>query len=589
MKEKAVRDAKKTVTVLSSLAGGRRLFAAALLAAFAGAAASLAAPAIMGRAIDSMLPGGGVQSTLLSLVVILGAVYLAASLFQYFLSLATNRVSYLTAKSLRERLFGKLDRLPVAFFDGHAHGDVVSRFVNDVDAVSDGLLQGLAQLLSGIATILGAGFFMFASSPVMAAVVVVLSPLSIFSARFIAKHSKRRFKDQAAIVGAMNGYAEELVEGRREMKAFRMEAAARERYGAMNAELYEAGVKAQFISALANPSARIVNNVAYAVVGVAGCLIAMEGGLTVGGVSSFLLYATLFAKPFSDITNVLSQIQGAMASAKRIEAILALREEEEAQVPAAPLPPDAAAKGKLRFEGVGFSYDKSRPLIEGFSLDIPYGTSVAIVGRTGAGKTTLVNLLMRFYDVDSGRISLDGRDIRDFDRDEYRRLFGMVLQDTWLFEGSVADNIAYGKPGASREEIRLAAEKAGAAEFIARLPRGYDSPVSDSGGWLSQGQRQLLTIARVMLADPPFFILDEATSSIDTRTELRVQEALKALSAGRTSFTIAHRLSTIRGADLILVLEAGRVVETGRHEELCARGGAYSRLYGARSESFSVF
>jgi ATP-binding cassette subfamily B protein len=470
--------------------------------------------------------------------------------------------------------------MPLSFFDGHPHGDTISRFVNDVDAVSDGFLQGLAQILSGATTVIGASIIMFVLSPFMALVVIVLTPLSLFTARFVAKKAKGKFKEQAALVGDLNALAEEMIDGRREARAFGLGPMARERFDSINQRLNLVGVKAQFFSALANPSTRLVSNIVYALVGVAGCVAAVQGHLSVGGVSSFLIFATLFAKPFSDIANVLSQLQSAQASAQRVFTLLEA-EEEKPDAEEAPLP---NARERLRFEGVAFSYDPRRELIVGLNLDIPYGQSVAIVGKTGAGKTTIVNLLLRFYEVNGGRITLGGIDLRDFKRDALRRCFGMVLQDTWLLTGTVADNIAYSRPTATREEIETAAREAGAHDFIVCLPQGYDTELSASGEGLSQGQRQLLSIARVMLANPPLYVLDEATSSIDTRTEAQIQKAFKRLSAGRTSFVIAHRLSTIRDADLILMLENGRVVESGSHEELLKRGGAYSRLYASRLE-----
>jgi ATP-binding cassette subfamily B protein len=577
-------NGNKIRDTLRDLEGNAAMIALAVVCALIAAAGSLAAPRLIGRAIDLMGPsvsGGASIATVLGSLV---AVYLIMNLFQWLLCLVTNRISYLTARNLRRALFDKLGVLPLAFFDDTSQGDTISRFVNDVDAVSDGLLQGLAQLLSGVATIIGATVFMFILNPTMAIVVIVLTPLSIFATRFIARNSQRKFRDQAEIVGSLNGYAEEMIEGRKEVKAFRLEDTALERFEETNRRLYAAGVSAQFYSSLANPSTRLVNNIAYSVVGVTGSLIAIEGGLTIGGISSFLIYATLFAKPFNDITNVLSQLQAALASARRIEAVLERASVEEEDERERPMP---ASSGGIRFEGVGFSYVPNQRLIEKLELEIPYGTSVAIVGRTGAGKTTLVNLLMRFYDVNAGRITLGGVDIRDFRRADLRRCFGMVLQDTWLFGGSLRDNIAYSKPEATDQEIAAAAKQAG-ADFIERLGRGYDTVIGASGEGLSQGQRQLVTIARVMLADPPIFILDEATSSIDTQTELRVQEALRRLTAGRTSFVIAHRLSTIRGADLILVLEDGHIVESGSHDELLERKGSYARMYASRFEPESV-
>ena len=577
-------NGNKIRETLRDLEGNAAMIAMAVVCALIAAAGSLAAPRLIGRAIDLMGPvvsaGASVATVLGSLV----AVYLIMNLFQWLLSLVTNRISYLAARNLRRALFDKLGVLGLAFFDDTSQGDTISRFVNDVDAVSDGLLQGLAQLLSGVATIIGAAGIMFILNPTMAIVVIVLTPLSIFATRFIARNSQRRFRDQAEIVGSLNGYAEEMIEGRKEVKAFRLEDTTLERFEETNRRLYAAGVSAQFYSSLANPSTRLVNNIAYSVMGVTGSLIAIGGGLTIGGISSFLIYATLFAKPFNDITNVLSQIQAALASARRIEEVLERASVEEEDERERPMP---ASSGDIRFEGVGFSYVPEQRLIERLELDIPYGTSVSIVGRTGAGKTTLVNLLMRFYDVNAGRITLEGVDIHDFRRADLRRCFGMVLQDTWLFGGSLRDNIAYSKPEATDQEIVAAAKQAG-ADFIERLGRGYDTVIGASGEGLSLGQRQLVTIARVILADPPIFILDEATSSIDTQTEQHVQKALRNLTSGRTSFVIAHRLSTIRGADLILVLEDGHIVESGSHDELLERGGSYARMYESRFEPEGV-
>jgi ATP-binding cassette subfamily B protein len=547
-------------------------------AALVSSAGALAAPVLIGAGIDRMLPFN--PQALIAILAALGAVYLITVISQWLLTRYTNLVSYRVSRELRGRLFSKLNRMPLSFFDGHPHGDTISRFANDVDAVSDGFLQGLSQILSGAATIIGASIVMLYLSPFMALVVILLTPLSLFTARFVAKKAKGKFKEQAALVGDLNALAEEMIDGRREARAFGLGPMARERFDSINQRLNSVGVKAQFFSALANPSTRLVSNIVYALVGVAGCVAAIQGHLSVGGVSSFLIFATLFAKPFSDITNVLSQLQSAQASAQRVFALL----ESEEEKPDSANAPKPNARTRIRFEGVAFSYSPSRELISGLNLDIPYGQSVAIVGKTGAGKTTIVNILLRFYEVNAGRITLGGIDLRDFGRDDLRRCFGMVLQDTWLLSGTVAENIAYSRPTAAREEIEAAAREAGAHDFIVCLPQGYDTKLSASGEGLSQGQRQLLSIARVMLANPPLYVLDEATSSIDTRTEAEIQKAFKRLSAGRTSFVIAHRLSTIRDADLILMLENGRVVESGSHDELIRGGGAYSRLYASRLE-----
>ncbi|MFT9078247.1 ABC transporter ATP-binding protein [Ethanoligenens sp.] len=566
---------------LGMLGGGKGLLGLSAVFAIISSLGMLAAPAIIGLGIDDMFRGDRNFHKLFSLIAVLMAVYGVSVLFQWLLGAVTNRISYFTAQRLRRDLFRKLAMLPLSFFDRNAHGDTVSRFVNDVDAISDGLLQGLALALSGVVTIVGAVFFMLALNAPMTVVVVAFAPLSVWLARFIGRNSQKYFRDQANIVGKMNGYAEEIIEGRREMKAFRLEEPALKQFSDMNQQLYGVGIKAQFYASLTNPGTRVVNNIAYTVVGVAASILAISGHLSIGGISSFLIFSTMFAKPFSDITNIMNYIQTATAGARRIFHVLELQDE----TPDAPDAPKPNARSEVVFSHVRFAYNPERPLIKDLDLTIPYGRSVAIVGRTGAGKTTLVNLLMRFYDVDDGAVKLGGTDIRTFARDDLRRCFGMVLQDTWLFSGTIWENIAYSKPEATDEEVVAAAKEAGAHDFIVRLPDGYQTHISDMGEDLSQGQKQLLTIARVMLADPPMFILDEATSSIDTRTELRVQRAMEALTKGRTSFVIAHRLSTVQGADLILVMEDGDIVETGTHDSLLQKNGAYANLYSSRLET----
>lgn len=505
--------------------------------------------------------------------------YLGGNFFLWVLTYFTNRISYRTVNLLRKMLFDKLNVLPLSFFDRNPHGDTISRFVNDVDAVSDGMLQGLMALLSGAATIVGTIGFMLCLNPGMTLVVVLSAPASFLVARFITLRSQQLYREQAKYVGRLNGYAEEIIQGQKVVQAFRYEGRAEEKFRRVNAGLYRVGVRAQFISALANPSTRIVNNTAYALIGLIGGLAAISGKITVGDIASFLIYAIIFAKPFNDITNIMTQIQAAAASAQRVFHILDLE----------PEPADAertgkreACTGSVGFHNVSFSYSPDTRLIEDLNLEVSPGSSVAIVGHTGAGKTTLVNLLMRFYDVDSGSITVDGIDIRKMARDDLRSRFGMVLQDTWLFDGSIRDNIAYAKPDASRGEIVAAAKAAEADGFIRRLADGYDTRITGDGRGLSQGQKQLLTIARVMLADPPMLILDEATSNIDTYTEMHIQKAFARLTAGRTSFVIAHRLSTVKNADVILVMDHGRIVERGRHEELLKKNGVYAELYNSQ-------
>ena len=558
----------------------RNLLIFSALAALISVVCMLFAPLIIGRAVDGMIETRGQAfAAVAHAALLLLFVYLCSNVFLWLLNFLTNRISYRTVNRLRESLFNKIEKLPLEFYDHNSHGDTVSRFVNDVDIVADGLLQGFMALLQGVFTIVGAIVFMLLLNPLMALIVVLSAPASYFTARFITTHSQELFQEQAACLGRLNGYAEEMIEGEKTVAAFRYESRAMEKFRSINAKLYETGVKSQFISSLSNPSTRVVNNIAYAVVGVCGSLAAIHGSLTAGGISSFLIYAVIFAKPFNDITNVLAQMQSAAASAQRIFNILDL----EPETPDPEHPADLKkCSGRVEFDDVSFSYRPDRKLIEHFSLDVKPGSSVAIVGHTGAGKTTLVNLLMRFYDVQGGRILIDGTEIRSMSRDGLRSLFGMVLQDTWLFDGTVRENIAYAKPEASSEEIAAAAKEAGADGFIRRLENGYDTQISADGGNLSEGQKQLLTIARVMLANPPMLILDEATSSIDTYTEMKIQKAFSSLTAGRTSFVIAHRLSTVRNADLILVMDRGSIVESGTHDELLHRNGCYAELYNSQ-------
>lgn len=537
----------------------------------------LLAPVLIGRAVDAMAAAGQVDFAALGrLVLWLAGLYLAGNLLLWSLSRTTNRLSYDTVGRLRAALYAKLDTLPLAFFDGTPRGDTVSRFVVDADAIADGLLQGTAALLTGGFTLVGSLVFMLRISAGMTAAVLATAPITYFVARAIALNSQSLFKKTADRLGALSGYAEETIDGARVVKSFYGGAAACGRFGEMNAALCESGVKAQFISSITNPSTRIVGNLSYTLVGVIGCLAAIRGTLTVGEISSFLIFSAVFAKPLNDLTNVTIQIQSAAASAQRVFQVL----------DAAPEPPDAPdasvladCRGEVEFRDVSFSYTPGTKLIEHFDLRVVPGSRIAIVGRTGAGKTTLVNLLMRFYDVTSGAVLVDGRDIRDYTRGSLRRSIGMVLQETWLMDGTIRENIAYARPDASAEEVAAAARAAGADAFISRLPKGYDTLLGGSGDTLSQGQRQLLTIARVMLARPPMVVLDEATSSIDTLSELRIQKAFAEMTAGRTSFVIAHRLSTIRSADLILVMDAGHIAEEGTHDELLRKNGVYAGIY----------
>ena len=549
----------------------------AVASAFLSVLGTLLGPLIIGKAVDCMVGSGKVNFPAVgNYVLLLAFIYLGSCFFLWQLTFQTNRISYRTVNLLRRMLFEKLNTLPLSFFDQNPHGDTISRFVNDVDAVSDGLLQGFLALLSGVATIVGSIIFMLCINPGMAAVVILSAPAAFLVARFITLRSQKLFREQAKMVGSLNGYAEEIIHGQKIVKDFNYEERAFQKFHESNQKLYEVGLRSQFISALANPSTRIVNNIAYAAIGMIGGYAAIKGWITVGNISSFLIYSIIFAKPFNDITNIMTQIQAAAASAQRIFRILDLPPEPQEDSSAAEL---KSCGGNVRFDHVSFSYTPERKLIEDFNLDVPSGSSIAIVGHTGAGKTTLVNLLMRFYDIGSGSISIDGVDIRHLTRENLRSQFGMVLQDTWLFDGTVRENIAFAKPDAPLAEVVQAAKAAGADSFIRRLAHGYDTRISGNGENLSQGQMQLLTIARVMLANPPMLILDEATSSIDTNTEQHIQQAFEKLTSGRTSFVIAHRLSTVRNADLILVMDNGHIVEKGRHDELLAKNGTYAELY----------
>lgn len=554
-----------------------------LLSALVSVSLSLYVPILTGGAIDHIVDKGLVDFPgLVPYLIAIAAVAASSALFQWVMSYCVNQLTHKTVKSIRDDLFQKLNGVPLSYIDSTPHGDIISRMVNDIDQISDGLLQGFTQLFTGLVTILGTIVFMLTISVPITVVVVLVTPLSLFVASFIAKRSFNMFREQAAVKGELGGAVEEFIGGGKVVKAFGYEHRAQERFEEINGRLYDCGVKAQFYSSLTNPCTRFVNGVVYAAVGIVGAVsIVKLGSLSIGNLSSFLQYANQYTKPFNEISGVVTELQTALASARRVFQVL----DEPVE------PPDEGAKelgkceGYVELENVCFSYNPAVPLIEKLNLHTKPGQRIAIVGPTGCGKTTIINLLMRFYDADSGTIRVDGENVREVTRRSLRSQYGMVLQDTWLFAGTIRDNIAYGRMEATREEIVQAAKLAHAHSFIKRLPEGYDTVIAEDGGNISQGQKQLLCIARIMLTLPPMLILDEATSSIDTRTEVRIQKAFLTMMEGRTSFIVAHRLSTIREADCILVMNAGKIVEMGRHEELLKKGGFYAGLYNSQFES----
>ena len=560
----------------------RMLLVGALLCAIVYVVMSLLSPVLIGQAVDGIIGPGNVDFAQIGRVALeLAVVLLAGGFFQWLMTLFTNKVCYRTVKDLRTQVFSRIQHVPLKFIDQNAHGNIINRIVNDVDSVSDGLLQGFTQLFTGVITILGTLGFMVSINPWIALVVVALTPVSLIIATLIARGTHKTFMKQSQIQGELGGHVEEMLGGQKVVKLFGHEQASEAKLEEINQRLYTWGYKAQIYPAFTNPLTRFVNGLVYAAVGVAGALTAVQGRLTIGQLSCFLSYANQYTKPFNEVTGIMAQLQTAMAAARRLITLIDEPMEQEPQNPKH-LP---EGKTAIAFHDVSFHYLPERPLIEHFNLDVQPGQRIAIVGPTGCGKTTLINLLMRFYDVVDGSITVGGVDIRDVPRDELRGRFGMVLQETWLTQATVAENIGYGKPGATREEIIAAAKAAHADSFIRRLPEGYDTVITENGGNLSQGQKQLLCIARVMLMDPPMLILDEATSNIDTMTELRVQKAFAAMVKGRTSFVVAHRLSTIKESDRILVMNQGHVVETGTHEELLAKGGFYAKLYRSQFEA----
>ena len=552
-----------------------------LLVAAVSVAAQLYIPILCGDAIDKMLGKGNVDlAGVLRIAVSILVVAAVAALAQWLLSVCNNRITFSVSRDLRNEALRKIQTLPLSYLDSHPSGDIVSRMVADVDTFADGLLMGFTQLFSGILTIFGTLLFMLRENVPITLVVVCITPLSLVVAGFLAKRSYGYFQSQSTVRGKQTALVNEMIEGQKVVQAFGHEAESLAAFDEVNGQLQDVSLKAIFFSSLTNPATRFVNNIVYAGVGLVGALYAVRGGITIGQLSVFLSYANQYTKPFNEISGVVTELQNALACAARVFELL----DAEDQVPeaenAAALQPD----GHVQLQDVSFRYLPDRPLIEGLSLDVQPGQRIAIVGPTGCGKTTLINLLMRFYDVNSGSIKVSGTDIRDVTRASVRGSYGMVLQDTWLRAGTVRENIAYGKPDATMDEVIAAAKAAHAHSFIRRLPEGYDTVIAEDGGNISQGQKQLLCIARVMLCLPPMLILDEATSSIDTRTEVRIQKAFARMMQGRTSFIVAHRLSTIREADVILVMKDGHIVEQGSHDQLLAQGGFYAKLYNSQFE-----
>lgn len=554
----------------------RLLLLLAFLSAVISVILTLSAPIIIGDTIDLITQTHRFSDALYALT-LLAALYIGYSLFHWLMMYTSNRIAFTSSYLLRKQLHDTFDTLPIAFFDSHDRGDLISHYINDIDTISDGLLQGLSTMISGIVTIVCALVFMLQISWQMSIVVILSAPFTYVVARTITTRSQKHFRRQAATLGELNGYSEEMLAQMKTLKAYHYEEVALHTFEDINETLYDAGVKSQFYGSLANPSTRFVMNIAYSLVGIAGAILSLYQIITIGNISTFLMYSNIFSKPFNEITGVITQLQSALASSQRIFHLLDMKAEEDH--------PDQNAityKGDITFSHVAFAYTPAKPLMHDVNVHIQAGQKIAIVGTTGAGKTTLVNLLMRFYDIDQGQILLDGVDIQSLSRDTLRKQFGMVLQDTYLFEGSIASNIAYARMDARRDDIIAAAKKSGAHEFIRRLDDGYDTILHGNSSSLSQGQLQLLSITRVILMDPRILILDEATSNMDTRSEQHVSRAMDILMHGKTSFIIAHRLSTILKADQILVMEQGDIIEQGTHEQLLKQQGAYATLYNAQ-------
>lgn len=588
-KEKTAKSrlAKKNQAVMKRILRFIKPYVPFLIISFVCAAVSVAAqllvPILCGNAIDFMIGEGKVDFKGVGTIITAIAVATIITAFaQWAMAACNNKITFGVSRDLRNASIHKIQKLPLSYLDAHPSGDLVSRVIADVDTFADGLLMGFTQLFTGVLTIIGTLGFMVSVNPLITLVVVCLTPLSLFVANFIAKHTYHYFRQQTVVRGNQTAYVNEMVEGMKVVQAFGQEEESLEKFDELNEQLRDTSLKAVFFSSLTNPCTRFVNNLVYAAVGLAGALYTVAGGITVGQLSIFLSYANQYSKPFNEISSVVTELQNAIACADRVFQLL----DEEDQIKETDTV--LVSDGHVELENVSFRYVADRPLIEHLSLDVKSGQRIAIVGPTGCGKTTLINLLMRFYDVDGGKIEVAGKDIRDVSRKSLRQNYGMVLQETWLKAGTIRENIAYGKPDATDEEIIAAAKASHAHSFIKRLPDGYDTMIAEDGGNISQGQKQLLCIARVMLCLPPMLILDEATSSIDTRTEVRIQAAFARMMEGRTSFIVAHRLSTIREADVILVMKDGHIIEQGNHDSLMAQNGFYAHLYNSQFEETAV-
>lgn len=564
--------------VIAVIGRSKLLLFLSLILSVASVILSLYIPVLAGRAIDGIKLHGNVDFEIIKKC-LFGILICAivGGVLQWVMNIINNRIAYNTVRDIRSKAFSHMQTLPVAFADSHPYGDIVSRITADAEQFADGLILGFSQLFTGVVTIAVTLVFMLTISPLITLAVVVLTPISLFTARFIARRTYSMFKKQSETRGEQTALINEMIQNQKTVQAFSYEDRAVERFDESNEKLRKYSLKSIFFSSLTNPTTRFINNLIYAVVGLMGGIFAIGGMVTVGGFVSFLAYSNQYTKPFNEISGVVTELQNALACAARIFELIDEKPEASDENSSALSDPE----GSVEFDNVRFSYDKSKKLIDGFDFFAPSGKTIAVVGPTGCGKTTLINLLLRFYDVDGGSIKVDGENINDITRHSLRHHFGMVLQDTWIKNGTVRENIAFGKPDATDEEIIAAAKAARAHSFIKRLKNGYDTVIGDDDG-LSEGERQLLCIARVMLMKPPMLILDEATSSIDTRTELKVQDAFNTLMQGRTSFVVAHRLSTIRHADCILVMKDGKVAEQGTHEELLAKNGFYTKLYNSQ-------